>query len=38
MSATHFSNSATAGSQPGMKNEEGKTTQIILESLNVNTF
>ena len=34
----YFSNSATAGPQPGMKKEEGRTTQIILENLNVDFF
>ena len=29
----YFSNSATAGPQPGMKKEEGWTTKIILENL-----
>ena len=34
----YFSNSATAGPQPGMKKEEGRNTQIILENLNVDFF
>ena len=34
----YFSNSATDGPQPGMKKEEGRNAQIILENLNVDFF
>ena len=34
----YFSNSVTAGPQPGMKKEEGRNTQIIQENLNVDFF
>ena len=34
----YFNNSSTAGPQPGMKKEEGRNTQIILENLNVDFF